>query len=932
MTNLQHPDRPGPGPGQRLFYRALLYRVLLYLYPKSHRTRFGPEMIQAFLEAQADSSGGVIGRLRLWSREFSGALRWGLGERLAELRSGPGRRGSGSDPNRNHTPNSIDPEEGIPLMLRMDQIVQDLRYAARSLFRNPGLTALAVISIGIGVGANTSMFSTVNNLLWSTLPVPEPGQLARVYQSGNGFGSMSYPNFVDIMDQAETLEGGLVHFTQSFALVSDERTDVIHGEAVSANYFQVLGLAPAAGRFFDPNTAEAPESPVEVVISHHLWESWFGSDPAVVGRTVTVSGVNVSVVGVGPAAFSGTKFGIGMDLWVPIRPWNFSKGLTDPIGTRGSRSLDMIVRLEPGSDLNSVNRELSVIASRLGATYPASNRNTTFLAMPERTIDPNAGSVPKIISGFALGVSALVLLVACGNVASLLLARSVGRAKEIGVRVAMGADRNRLVRFLLTESALLAVMGGIAGLAAAFWVPRAIMLFLPTLPFRFDFDLSPDGTTLVFAGGVTLLATLVFGLMPALQASRTEVATTLRRETGGSGGGVRRGRLLGGIVVGMMAMSFATLVLASLFMKSLSNVQAMDAGFRTEGGVIGIVDLSLAGYSGGDPTRQFYGQLLDRIRPLPGVRQVALGSGFPLIGFSSSTNMFAADRTYSADDLGVSAWQASVTPGYFEALGQPILHGRDFDEADTRDAPFRVIINETLAGQFWPGEDPVGKLIRTSPTSSGNDIEVIGVVPNAKYRNVVERPTAAMYLPYGQNAPTRAVLVISGEADPAAVVQHIREELRALDPNVPLYGIQTLTAHKTGSLWLFRMGAGVGWALGLTALILAASGLFGVISFMVRQRRQEVGIRMALGANRRDITAEVLSRSVKLTLLGISIGLGLAILSAGLVRSLLIGVSPVNPEVLLAVAAGLALVALVAALIPALFASRADPVSALRAE
>ena len=466
----------------------------------------------------------------------------------------------------------------------MEGLVLDIRYAVRGLLRSPGFAALAVLSLAVGAGANASMFSTANGVLWQKLPVPEPDRLVRLFQIQDQPSNLSYTNVEDVRAQADFFDGVFVHDFITFSIASDEVNQIGNGEVVSVNYFEVLGIEPALGRFFDPASEGLPESSFVTVLSHHLWTESFGADHSVVGSVIKLNNRNTVVIGVAPESFQGTRFGLGMDLWVPVRSWRAAEGWGQWEERRGQRNVLAVARLASGVEMPQANAGLTVIGDRLEERYPESNRDLTFRVYPQRSSSyaPGyVGQIPNLVGLLALAASALVLLVACGNVASLLLGRAVVRRREMGLRVALGAGRSRVVRQLLTESAILAALGGVLGLAMASWVPLFFNRNLPPMPYRIALQTSPDMDTVIFAVGAALIATLTFGLAPALQASKPGLAGILKGDAGSSGG-LRFGgtKLLNMVVVGMVAMAFVTLFLTGIFTASLRNIRAMEMGFE----------------------------------------------------------------------------------------------------------------------------------------------------------------------------------------------------------------------------------------------------------------------------------------------------------------------------------------------------------------
>lgn len=888
------------------------YRALLHLYPATHRDRLGDDMVDCFedLLEEGRARSGSVGILTVLVRTLVEVPRSVVVAHRESKREW--ERGGQS----------------------MDSVWQDIRFAVRGLGKSPGFTLLAVLSLGLGVGANTSMFSLVSATLWTPLSVPDAHELVRIKEVRETATEVSYGNYTDVVAEVDVIEDALLHTGASFALVSDEISQVIHGELVTANYFEVLEVDAAEGRFFSAAQHESPDAPLVAVISHYLWVGAFGSDPGVVGRTVMLNRRPVTILGVAPESFHGTKFGLSGDVWVPVRAWRRLDGWTPGWEQlRNSRSLLMLARLAPDATIESTNAALATVAARLEQEYPEANANFGLRAYPEVAgqIAPNQTSLPNLIGLIAILGSGLVLLVACGNVASLLLARAVARRQEIGVRVALGAGRARLVRQLLTESLILAGLGALVGTGIASWVGRLNGYLLPDIPYRFSLDTSATAGTVFFATAVSAAAILVFGLAPALQASRPGIAGVLRGDEGSDGVRFAGSRLLNGVVVGVVSLSFVTLFLAGLFAASLQHVRTLDPGFVQEGRMAATVDLALAGYSPPEATL-IRTELSAAILARPEVSRVAWASAIPLGDFSSSSRLFADDREYAPDAPGTSAWAASVSPEWFDVSETALLEGRAFTPTDDRSAPAVVIVNEALARTFWPDGDVIGRRIRFSRDSDGDSYEVVGVVETGKYRSMIEPPMPAYFRPLQQSRRSISVLLAETSGDHAQLAAPLREAARAVDPSIVLYDVKTIERHWSNAFWLFRLGAQIGLVIGLLAAALSAGGLYGIMVFRVGQRRREMGIRVALGAGRSRVLRHVMRGSLTLVGWGLAIGGAAAMAVSGVMRSVVFGVEPADPTYLLGVGAFLTATAVLATLAPALGATRANPVEAIKTE
>ncbi|MGD8276994.1 MAG: ADOP family duplicated permease [Gemmatimonadota bacterium] len=891
-----------------------VYRLFLRLYPRILRLRYGAELESCFAEQYAAerARGGVRGASVFALRALVDApvSAWRM---HGTNRSAPGgARG-----------------KGIGMV---ERLWLDLRQALRGLARSPWLTLLAVLSLSLGVGANATMLGMVNGVVWQRLPVPSPDRMVRVFERMQGEArSVSYPNFEGVRDAAsDVFAGAFVHTLEGFSLQSGDGAEVVYGEVVSADYFDVLGIEPEMGRWFTRAESGEPGGAELVVLSHHLWATRFASDPGVVGREVRLNDHPFTVVGVAPASFNGTKFGLGMDLWVPIRVWGrlAAWGMFDD---RGSAWLNVVARLRDGVTLAQARARLAAVAAGINAEE-AREQPVDFAVFPESesSASPHAGGLMKVVGWLAIGASLLVLLVACGNVASLLLARSIARRREVGVRVAIGIGRGALAWQLLLESLLLALAGGVLGVGAAFVTSRSLLTYLPALPYRFAIDLAPDARVVVIAAVTALASAVLFGLFPVLDAARTDPVTAIK---GGRLAGRRPAALrgMGAIVVAMVAFSCVSLVLTGLFVRSMGEARKADPGFAVEGRLYAMLDGSLTGDAAFD-ARAFYRELVARLESMPDVRSAAVASVIPLADHSNNSIVYAADHAYAAGESGLDTWRSAVTPDYFDAMGTTIVRGGGFGPEPRADGVRVALVNEVLADALWPGEDPIGKRIRFSREPTGAGIEVIGVVKAGPYETVGERPRAAMYRPFVQEPHTRSDIVVRTAGDPAAFAARLREAVAAVDPRVPVGRLITSDQHLRSAMWMYRFGAGVGTSLGLLALLLSAAGLYGVMAYSTGRSVRDVGIRMALGARAADVLRGVLFRGLRLAGLGVLLGLLAAAALGSTLSGLLFGVRARDPVTLGAVALTLVVIGCVASLFPAVAASRADPVRVLKEE
>jgi predicted permease len=817
---------------------------------------------------------------------------------------------------------------------------QDMRYGARTLLKQPGFTAVAILTLALGIGANGAIFSLVNALLLRPLPVDKPDQLAAVYTadySSGDFGGSSYPDYIDFRDRNQSFSGLVSYEPGPFSLNVDGTNERAFGEIVSGNYFSTLGVKLALGRGFLPEEDKTPGAHPVVVISHKLWQARYGGDPAVVGRSLKLNGYPFVIVGVAAQGFSGMIRGFGGDLWVPsmmmeqVAPGNHS--LTE----RGNRSILLLGRFKPGVTLDQAQAEFRLIGEQLFKDWP---KNWTNIRNQPRAITLLPESQSRVMPGFRLPlliftallmtVVGLVLLIACANVANLLLARAATRRREIAIRLALGAGRWRLVRQLLTESVMLALLGGVVGLLVARFGVNMLTALKPPTEFPIVIDLSADWRVFGFTFGVSLLTGILFGLAPALAASRPDLVAALKDEMGA--GVMRRGRLRAALVIIQVALSLLLLIGSGLFLRSLRNAGAIDPGFDADNLLSMSMDLRLQGYAEA-AGRNFSGAALDRIRALPGVESASMTEYLPL-GLGGSRRGITIEGYKAQPGESTEVGSVTVAPGYIETLRIPMIRGRAFNEQDRVGAPGVVMINESFARRYWPGQNPIGKRIRMG-FGENNDspyLEVVGVVKDGKYVTLGEEATPFFYLNLAQRYESAPTLIVRTRGNPLDQLTPIRNEIAALDKNLPLYDVKTMRQHLGLALLPARLAGSVLGVFGLVALILAAAGIYGVMAYSVAQRTREIGVRMAMGAQARDVLRLVIWQGAKLTLIGVGIGLGGAFALTRVMTSLLYGVSATDPMTFAGITTVLMTVALLACWVPARRATKVDPLVALRWE
>ena len=819
----------------------------------------------------------------------------------------------------------------------MNNILKDFRYAIRMLAKTPGVTFVAVITLALGIGANTAIFSSVSAFTSRPLPVPSPDQLIRPVEISEDRGTadnFSYPDFVDYRNQSTFFSGFCAEDMVQVAIDTQEQNDVIWGQIVSGNYFDMLQIKPVMGRAFAPDEDGAPGAHPVVVLGHSLWQRRFASDPNIVGKTLRLNNRQFQVIGVAPESFKGTKFGLSMDFWAPMAMVGELSGDADLLTDRDSHWLTIIGRLKQGVSITQASAEINAISFRLNQAYLDERSNNTQ-AKVVTEIDGRWGEAAKVIKAggaLAMAIVGLVLLIACANVANLLLARAAARRKEIGIRLALGASRARLIRQLLTESLLLSLIGGGLGLLLAYWITDLMQGFIPVLQYNVVEDFfALDSRALMFTFVISVATGIVFGLAPAWNSSNPDVVPILKGGSAVVKGRTRRVTLRSSLVVAQVALSLVVLVCAGLFIKSFRKAQQMDPGFGTKNAVLMTLNPPLVGYDN-DRTRNFYQQITERARSIPGVEAVALTRLMPL-GDSSNSNgpILKEGETLARGSAGRDVTTNVISPDYFKAMQIPILEGRDFDDRDREKTQRVVIVNQRMAQVLWPGESAVGKRIFIG-ADSHDPLEVVGVVKSGKYRSLAEDPRMFFYYPLSQRRPGIMTMVMRTNGDPRNFVGALRHEVQQLDRAVPMSAVKTMEQHMTWPLWGPSLAATLALAFGVIALLLSSIGLYSVMAYVVSQRTKEVGIRMALGASRHDVLKMITSQGMRLAIVGAGLGLVLALLLAKVMSSLLIGVSGYDVTTFVIVSVVLSVVAFVASYLPARRATKVNPLVALRYE
>ena len=820
-------------------------------------------------------------------------------------------------------------------------LIHDLRYAVRTFIKAPAFTLVAILSISVGLAANISIFTLVNALLFKPMPVPHPEQLVALYTtepSSRYPDQFSYPDYRYYRDNNEVFTDLFLHCGTPISMKnSADRAELIWGELVSGNYFTGLGLTPAAGRVILPDDDRVEGGAPVTVLSYEFWQRRFQRDPGVVGKEVRLNGNEFTVIGVARAGFSGTRFGGFIpDVWIPITMHKSVVADSDGwLKSRGSQSFNVNGRLKPGVTIEQATAAMNTQARQLAEAYPKTNANISVGMVPGGSKTQPAitllGFVP-VVAALMMGIAALVLLIACANVANLLLSRASIRRREIAIRLALGAQRRRLIAQLLTESVLLSLIGGALGLLAAQWFNALVPLTNPQLDFAtvdFSYDLALDNRVVWFSVLLSILTGVIFGLLPALQASKTDLVTTLKGTGPSLTTGIRRFSLRNLLVVSQVALSLILLITAGLLIRSTRSAQEMDPGFESKRIELASVDVSLHGY---DETRGrgFYKQLLERVSALPGVEAASIAGPLPLDAYSNGAHVTVEGYVPRYENERITVSYSTVGYNYFQAMNTPIVEGRAFTEHDDKDSPKVVIVNETLARRFWPNDSAIGKRLKLGANSPYR--EVVGVAKDGKYFLLGEPPTEYFFVPHSQAYDGKMTIIARTSGNPESLGEAIRREVTGLDSELPVYGMRSMPKYLDRVLSGPKSIAALATIFGMIALLMASIGLYGVMSYSVSQRTREVGIRIALGASSGSVVKLVLREGSVLVGVGIALGLAAAILVSRFLESLLFGVSSTDPLTFLIIPAVLVLVSFLASYLPARRAAQVDPMVALRFE
>jgi putative ABC transport system permease protein len=804
-----------------------------------------------------------------------------------------------------------------------DELRQDIHFSLRQLARNPGFTAIALITLALGIGANTAIFSVVHGVLMRDLPYAEPTRLLRVFSATDGYQSAVSPaDFNDWSKQSKTFSALAASATSTVNLTGSGVAERFTQARVSANMFQLLGVRPTLGRAFAPGE-DAEGAPRVVILSDGLWRGRFGADPHIVGKHITLDGYSTEVIGVAPPEM---RYPEPVDMWLTTR--FTTRELSD--AGRGARWIEVIGRLGPGVRPEQARSEMATIARRLEQQDP--RHNTGYGVQLVAMQDELVGTVrqPLIILLAAVG---FVMLIACANVASLMLGRTAAREAELAVRTALGAGRGRLVRQLLTESVCLAIIGGGLGLGLALWGTRVLVALAPQDIPRL-YDVRVDAPVLLFTLGATALAALLFGAIPALHASAGQLASTLREGNRGSRTRPGSARARATLVVAEMTLALMLLAGAGLLLKSFARLREVNPGFVPGRVATFTVTLSPVKYGTSDQQRAFATTLLDKVRAIPGVDSAGLTFGLPLSGTGFVLSFEVAGRPAPAPNAEPEAQVRMASPGYFGTMGIPLKRGRAFSPSDRNGAPRVFVISEETARRYFPGEDPIGRKIQFGWSRDGDRLagEIVGVVGDVRQAKLSGELTPHAYVPFDQWPVEELTVVMRTRTDPTATLRAARTVVESLDRDLPVYDAVTLDTLVSKSLGQPRFYLLLLIVFAGLAVVLAAVGIYGVMAYTVQQRTREIGIRIALGASAERVVGMVVRRGLTLAVLGVALGTAGAYAVTRVLRSLLYGVGERDPLTFVAVAVLLALVALLASWVPARRAARVDPLAAMRAE
>lgn len=807
---------------------------------------------------------------------------------------------------------------------------QDLRYALRQLRCAPGFTLTAVLTLALGIAANGTIFSWINSTLLTPIPgIAHTGNMVTIQRgerSEHPSPPFSYADFADLRENVHSFTGLLGYHDDYIAITGSGKPERIYGALTSASYFEVLGVRPILGRTLLPTQSNERQGAAEAVLGYELWQNRFAADPSIVGKTIELNLHTYTIVGVAPPGFQGCKTGLRTEIWLPLgmdrQIWGSHR-----IEDRGVNWLNVLGVLRPGVDSRQAENELNLQMQRIVDRYPAEHQGANRLSTDPLWRSPFGANV--YLSGtlpILLALAAVLLLLACANVANLLLVRAVGRRREFAIRLSMGASRWRLVRQLMIENLLIALAGGGTALVCVLWTAKTLAAFLPPTTLPLSLNGQVNGTVLLATMIVSILTAIVSGVIPAMRASSLSPITVLKDEALNTSGGLHKSRLSGGLVVAQIALSLLLLACAGLFVRSLQKAQQADPGFDPSHVFLATYDLDPMGYT--DKTgAEFHRQLLERLQSLPGVQSATLADFSPLSFTIHSDGVMPEGYVPRLHET-IEVDRGKVGPGYLQTLRTPLISGREFTAQDNADTQLVAIVNQAFVDRYWPGQNAIGKRIQTW----GRWYTVVGVAANGKYRRLVYDPAPLVLYPLMQRYDSEVILHVRTTGDPQFIATAVERTVHGLNPDLPLFNETTLKQNMQMGNVFERIAVVFAGSFGLLALVLAAVGIYGVVAYTTRQRTHEIGIRMALGAGKGDIFRQVLAQGLRLTLAGLAVGLAVSLVMTRFLRGMLFGVGAADWLTFASVAALLCLVALAACYLPAWRATKVQPMTALHHE
>jgi len=809
-------------------------------------------------------------------------------------------------------------------------VIQDIKYGLRMLARNPGFTVLAVLTLALGIGANSTIFSWINSTLLNPIPgASSTSEILSLSRGGTARNpvSFSYLDYADLRDRNRSFSGLIASDIRPMDLTGTGQPERIWGTLATANYFDVLGVRPLLGRGFLPTEEEKPGGAPVVVISYRLWQTHFAADPLVIGRSIDVNHHPFTLVGVAPAAFQGSQTGLVSDLWIPMTMEQQVVPGGDRLHRRSSDWLEVLGRLAPGVSWQQAQQEMNLLMQQIVEQYPDSHQDSNQVTLyPLWRAPHGANAYFYILLPMLMAIAGVVLLLASANVANLLLVRSIARRREVAIRLSVGAGRSRLVRQFLVESLLLALLGGGIALLLTGWTAGSFAQFIPPTNLPVGLNVRVDRNVLLVTLSISMVTGIVFGVLPALRASRLLPITVLKEDSGTVSGGLQKARLASGLVVSQVALSLLLLISAGLFIRGFRKAQRFDPGFNPNRVLVASLDLFPAGYTAAEG-REFDRQLLAKLSVLPGVESSTLADWVPL-GFVTDSETIKPEGYVPQRHESMNIREADVGPNYFHTLQIPLIAGRDFTSQDTNESQPVVIVNQTLADRFWPGQEAIGKRLE----AEGKWFTVIGVTRTGTYDRLGETPQPFFYFPLSQNYSHSVIIHARVAGDPLAFAPQVEKAVHELNADLPVFLVAPLSSTVELATTNQRIAATFVGAFGVLALILAAVGIYGVIAYTTRQRTHEIGIRIALGAERGDVFRLVLTQGLRLTLTGLAIGLVASLVLTRFLRGVLFGVATTDVLTFASVAALLCVVALAACYVPARRAATLEPTVALRYE